>query len=245
MSEPRKPHIRPLKAIRAMRKLLRDKEDTTQVFHITRALTGNSMGRLLKRVRRTESGRALLDDRRDLLTALTNRSYLAGLPEGSLGRAYLTFLETEDLSAEGLVAASEQPALPPLYEPGSDAAFLGARLRDSHDLWHVLTGYGRDGLGEVCVLAFSFAQTRNPALAFIALIGTLKFKRHFRGEPIGRAVWQAYRNGRNAAFLPGIDIESRLHAPLHEVRRELRIAGPTIYRAAGQVIANTGKPQAA
>jgi ubiquinone biosynthesis protein COQ4 len=29
-----------------------------------------------------------------------------------------------------------------------------------HDIWHVLTGYRRDALGEACLVAFSYAQTR-------------------------------------------------------------------------------------
>lgn len=37
------------------------------------------------------------------------------------------------------------------------------RIRDLHDVFHVLTGYGRDLRGESAVLAFTIPQTRNTA----------------------------------------------------------------------------------
>ena len=39
-----------------------------------------------------------------------------------------------------------------------DERWMGERLRDIHDLFHVITGYGRDALGELCLLAFTNAQ---------------------------------------------------------------------------------------
>src|SRR3546814_14108504 len=44
----------------------------------------------------------------------------------------------------------------------------GNRLRDTHDLFHILTGYGRDALGEQCVLAFSYSQTPSWGTLFLA-----------------------------------------------------------------------------
>lgn len=83
------------------------------------------------------------------------------MPAGSLGREYLHFLERENITAQGLVQASD-------VEPGAswqdDAhlVYLRDRLRDTHDLWHVVTGYHGDLVGEGALLAFSFAQTWNP-----------------------------------------------------------------------------------
>ena len=38
--------LQPLKALRAFRRLVRNKEDTAQVFEIMRALSGRSLGQL-------------------------------------------------------------------------------------------------------------------------------------------------------------------------------------------------------
>ena len=51
-------------------------------------------------------------------------------------------------------------------------AWYGRRMRDVHDVWHVLTGYGTDGLGEACVVAFSYSQTKSLGFALIAHAGT-------------------------------------------------------------------------
>ena len=50
-------------------------------------------------------------------------------------------------------------------------------MRDSHDLYHVVTGYGRDGLGEICVLTFGNAQFHNHGIGFNNLFVDLR-----RGE---------------------------------------------------------------
>ena len=97
-----------------------------------------------------------------------------------------------------------------------------------HDLWHVLTGYSRDTLGEDCLLAFSFAQLRNPGVAVICLIGALKISRE-SGESVFGANWKAFQAGRRAAWLPAQDWEELLTRPIDDVRAQLRIEAPTAY----------------
>ncbi|HEX7034298.1 MAG TPA: Coq4 family protein [Pseudomonadales bacterium] len=216
--------LRPREALGAIRVLLRNPEDTGQVFVIVRALSGKSLLRGFNRFAATATGAAVLAENRSLLDVLSNRDYLASLPAGSLGRAYLEFMSAENLSAEGLVDAS-MSADRPLE---GRLALYAMRLRDMHDLWHVVTGYGRDTMGEVCLLGFTFAQTRNPALAFIALVGAAKIAREVNPR-IFRALWAAYRAGRRAEWLPAADWEHLLTEPLDRVRQRLRIEPPTVY----------------
>jgi ubiquinone biosynthesis protein COQ4 len=51
--------IKPLAAWRAMRELLKNPDDTTQVFHIIEALKGDSLGAAVRRLRSSDRGRAL------------------------------------------------------------------------------------------------------------------------------------------------------------------------------------------
>lgn len=216
--------LRPREALRAIRVLLRNPEDTAQVFVIVRALSGKSLLRGFNRFAATPTGRAVLAENRSLLRVLADRDYLASLPAESLGRAYLEFMKTQNLSAEGLVDASLAGERP-LEE---SLARYAERLRDMHDLWHVVTGYGRDTSGEVCLLGFTFAQTRNPGLAFIALIGAAKIAREM-DRRIFPALWAAYRAGRRAEWLPAADWEQLLTEPLDRVRQRLRITPPAVY----------------
>lgn len=219
--------LQPLVALKAIRRLINDPEDTAQVFTIVRALAGASIERGYRRFVKLPVGRRVIDEQRELLDALRDRQVLAELPTGSLGRAYLNFVESENLSADGLVEASESDQERWL-DP--DMERYGKRLRDQHDLWHTVTGYGRDELGELCLLAFTYAQTRNRGIGFIVLVGSLKM-REAVGRGVFRAVRRGYRDGRRAGWLPGQDWEALLSRPLDEVRRELRIEEPVPYRA--------------
>src|SRR3546814_5424074 len=62
-----KRRIRPVEAFSAMKVLLRDKEDTAQVFRIVEALAGNSYYHHFRRFAESEGGRRILVSRSNLL----------------------------------------------------------------------------------------------------------------------------------------------------------------------------------
>jgi ubiquinone biosynthesis protein COQ4 len=225
--------VRPLVALRALRALLRNGEDTKQVFIIAEALRGRSGLRAFDRFRQTVLGRTVLAEKRSLLSALNDRARLAALPVGTLGLSYHEFMAVEDLSADGLVDASKAAGGGPV---SAELQLFRERSRDQHDLHHVTTGYGRDGLGEVCLLAFGYAQTRNRGIGVIVLAGLVKIARALPGQPVRAAVVQAYRHGRAAARLIEQDWEALLALPLDAVRGRLAIAEPTIYHQITQAV---------
>src|SRR5262245_5059217 len=92
----------------ATRAALADPYDTKQAFRIAEALAFGAPRRMTRRYRATAVGEHRLRARQRLLDALSDRAALEALPEGSLGRAYLAFLDREGISARGLVMASEQ-----------------------------------------------------------------------------------------------------------------------------------------
>jgi len=94
---------RPLKALRHFRELIRNKEDTTQVFYIIEALNGNSFQKRFRKFAKSEKGQKRIAEDRFLPDILDNHEWLQSLPNGSLGRAYLDFMKSEGLTAHGLV----------------------------------------------------------------------------------------------------------------------------------------------
>ncbi len=217
--------LHPIAALRAMRNLIHNREDTKQVFLLIEALRGKTTLRQLARFRRSETGRAMLAERPSLLDRLSDRAALAALPPGSLGRAYYEFMAAEDLSAEGLVAVSK------IQRPSSDdeTTWFRERNREMHDLLHIVTGYGRDPLGEACVVAFSYAQTGQKGFAVIATVTAFRIARRLPGQRVPRAVLEAYRQGRRAGWLIGADWENLLSQPVDAVRAEFRVMSPTYY----------------
>ncbi len=219
--------VRPVEALRALRALIANPDDTGQVFRVIRALSGRSFERVLDRVLADPTGRQILEERRSLLAALSDRARLRALPDGTLGREYARFMDAEALSAAGLLEASRTPEAQPEHRLGPEGQVLGERLRDMHDLWHVVTGYGRDLFGEAALLAFTYAQTRNRGIGAIAGVG---FWRMWRGGREAAAlVRRAWWRGHRAAFLPAADWEALLELPLDEVRRRLGIGPPPTY----------------
>lgn len=216
---------RPLDALRALRALAQDPDDTGQVFKIVAALSGDAQGRMVRRMKASETGRRLLAERQVLSSVLADRERLRALPDNSLGRAYLTFCEQHGITAQGLVAASEQGDF---SNRSADERFVAARMRDAHDLWHVVAGYQTDLIGEASVLALTLAQTKNPG---IGLIVALAYVRHGGALRYGRPVLrQAFARGRRAAYMPAVDWAALLPRPLDEVRRELGMEQPPSYR---------------
>jgi len=223
--------IRPLEARRALQRLLANPDQTEHVFAIIRALSGSSFRRLHRRMQKDPQGTRILRERRDLVPLLSDRERLLALPSGSLGHQYGRFVEAEQISADGLVEASlahEAPTDIELTDKELDGAAFGARMRDSHDLWHVVTGYNRDMLGELALLAFTYQQTHNPGIGYIVRTVERRMRRGGNRE-ISSFLSQARQRGRDAAFLPAADWETLLERPLEEVRSTLRVGNPVSY----------------
>jgi ubiquinone biosynthesis protein COQ4 len=222
--------IEPLRALRGFRRLVADKEDTAQVFVIMDALSGRSIPRGYARLLDTPEGGRQAYLGVEFADRLQDAAWLAALPDDSVGAAYRAFIGARDISAYGL--AEESRAVAGLeIDAAHPTAWYARRLRDVHDIWHVLTGYGTDALGEACVVAFSHPQARSAGFALIAAGAALEFEKLGKGHPYARAIWQAWRHGRRAAWLPALDYEALLAEPLAAARVRLRIAPPTIYQA--------------
>ncbi|MXX95593.1 MAG: hypothetical protein F4039_05210 [Gammaproteobacteria bacterium] len=211
-----------LKSIRA---LLINPDDTEKAFEIIGELRGKELRKSFSRFQNSVYGNKILQKQVDLIDVLNDRKTLATLDENSLGQVYLKFIDANQLSPDGLVDASADT-----YPDIQDENVLryAQRNRDSHDLWHTLTQYGRDPLGELCLLAFTYAQTQNSGVGLIALIGSFRFYRIYGHGTFG-AIWRAYRDGKQASWLPEQPFEDMLSLNIEHVRIMLSIPPPTAY----------------
>ena len=222
--------IQPIRALRAIRRLLADKDDTVQVFEIMQALNGRSTAKAYRRLMSTLSGGKIAYDRVEIAPLLSDDAFINNFAPNTVGGAYRHFVRSEGLSAEGLAEESRK-ARGAVLDVEHPVAWFGRRIRDTHDIWHILTGYHRDGLGELCLVAFSYAQTRSLGWALIAAGGVVQAFKLGHGRQTLKIVWQAYQNGRRAAWLPGQDFVSLLSEPLDAARVRLKIGRPTLYDA--------------
>jgi ubiquinone biosynthesis protein COQ4 len=156
---------------------------------------------------------------------------LAAMAPGSFGRAYLAYLDANRFHPLGLLQLKSAleaklrvrgEARPPL-----DDAREWFRERGilTHDLSHVLTGYGTDDLGEAALLPFAWAQSGGSAnallVAGVAVRGTLLI-----GPSFPRYLHEAWRRGRRSSWLGALPYEELLPEPLAAVQRAAAIPAP-------------------
>ncbi len=223
------PRYRPLRAIKSFQALIKDKEDTSLVFKIFESLPSGSFMTRARDLCLSEQGEMLRATEPFLPEILDDHAALRRTPKGSLAHAYCDFMEAEGLTAAGLVAEAEslgRTKFPDLLQ------WFMERSRDTHDLFHVLTDYGRDALGEQCVLLFTHGQSPSQGHLLIGYAGAANIKKMVKDSaaPVVGAVREAHRTGKGAPSLMAQSIRELLPQPLEDVRAKLRIPTPRIYQ---------------
>lgn len=196
-------------------RLLRDPRDTQQVFVLAAAVDRPHLDSLLARVNDLPEGRALLREQPAIDSKSVDFARLRALPADTLGGAYARMLEREGLDPDLF-----QP--PPLLSP--ELTYLVQRIRQSHDIWHVVTGLSTSVPDEIALQAFTHAQLRNRTSRLIVRFGALF---HGLREPSLRARVRAFqRAGSRCAFLLVVRWEELWDMRLDELRRRLGVSAP-------------------
>lgn len=196
---------------RSLAVLLRDPGRLDQVLVMAQTINLPALGRALGRLDEDGAGRALLAERPRIDREHVDFDALARLPDGTLGREYVRFLTDHGITPD---VFREPP------DVGDErAAYVMLRLRQTHDLWHVLTGYAPDVQGEILLQAFTFAQLRAPSALVLATLGTLRWMGRWKGHL--RALARAFRRGRQARFLATFRWEDHWATPVDDLRAML------------------------
>jgi ubiquinone biosynthesis protein COQ4 len=203
--------VRLARGLRSLRRLRADPDDTELALRTALLLNAGAFSRVLRSFEASEEGREMLRKRPALDHEHVDVDALLKLPSDTLGHAYAHFLRSRGLTPAAFV--------PPREIRDEQKRYISQRLRQTHDLWHVVSGYGTDVVGEVEVQAFTLGQLRTP-FAFFVVLGGLVEGRATRRELLQR-VMRAYRRGKDAKPLSYRSWEARFATPLCEVRAEL------------------------
>jgi ubiquinone biosynthesis protein Coq4 len=201
-----------LRGWRAGLALLADPSRLSMVFELDRALSRHSVAGRIATLRSGERGREAFEQRRRLTVDL---AALGALPCGTLGRAFSDFLRKNGLDPGSI------PSLP----SGSDDEYFRAHLYDTHDLWHVVTGFDVDIAGELGVQAVYAAQFDSELPKLLLAGGLLQSALRVPDDFTRRveAVLVGWKIGRGATSLFGVDWARLWSVPLDDVRRELGV----------------------
>lgn len=201
--------------LRALRNLMKNPEDTEQVFVLGVAVNAHRFPLMMARFAIEPGGIELLHDRPALDSHTIDFAALEKLPANTLGYAFARHMKDNQLSPDLFQAP---PGLPPA------AAYVAQRIRQTHDIWHVLTGYPTDVPGELALQAFYWAHLGSTSSMLISTLGTLRYLGKFRKRGIVKMVRDGYRRGKHLlAYLPTVKWEELWSVPLAEVQRRFNI----------------------
>jgi len=139
------------------------------------------------------------------------------MPEGTLGHAF----------GRHMLDAGLDPSALPTLPSNDEMEFTDAHLYETHDIWHVVTGFHTDVAGELGLQAFYLAQFSarlSLAIRSGGLLNTLvdpkaQADRNRRMD----AITLGWSIGRAARLFFGYRWAESWHRPLVDVGRELGV----------------------
>ena len=203
------------KALRAFVRLVRDPTRLDEVFVLAELVeTEEGAARVAEVFTSDPRSAQVLRDRPRL--GEVDLAKLARLPEGTLGRAFADAMIRMKLDPKDILVPEGV---------ASDFDFVRAHLRETHDIWHPVTGFDTDVAGELGLQAFYLAQFQAPLSALLLMVGfanTLFYGMEDRDRRM-RAIVRGWLIGKRAEPFFGVRWADMWATPLLEVRRRLRV----------------------
>lgn len=140
---------------------------------------------------------------------------MALLPEGTLGKIFADLMIQRGLNPYDL----------PRHTALDSVDYIRAHLFETHDLWHVLTGFDTDEAGELGLQAFYLAQLPVP-LSFIllgvGLMNTGLFALQEREKRMN-AILEGWTKGKKAKAFFGLPWDQHWETPLTQLQEIYRV----------------------
>ena len=163
-SDQHKDQVHYLTTLRGVIGMLRNPEGSESVFDIEDGLKDiRAADGVVKRVRQDPEVVTMMDER--YLAEPVDIEALEQLPVGSLGHSF----------ARHILDHGFDPDYYRKLPVKSDLDWVMMRMRQTHDIWHVMTGIDTSRLGEIAVKAFELSQTWRPLAAVITCGGVLRY----------------------------------------------------------------------
>ncbi len=201
-----------------------------QVFRFSLSLGQPEVFALRDAMHAHPTGRRLLEERPDLGVALADMEHLATLPEGSFGRHFHHFMSHPDTVPGYLLAGLA-------YEGGwfealpwdEELKWMLERIFNTHDVGHVISGYGADLSGEGLNNFFNLGTLLPEASFRAASLLPFGAVPHLVAPPIGRSRWrahlrEAFERGQAVARHQPVSCiawEELLPLPIEQARQEI------------------------
>ena len=203
-----------LKTLKSVLSLLRDPTQTESIYDVEDAFLRSHPQTMQTAVKHMLSNSQVAQIAQERYIAPEpDLAKLMTYPANSLGYAFAQYISSSGFD----------PGFYRKNEIVDDATYLMFRTRQTHDLWHVVTGMSVDVPGEIGLKAFELAQTRRP-LAGILIAGAFLQTLLSRPEELDKLL------DRIAAKpLLAQKWEENWEKPLEQWRSELNIEPMPVY----------------
>ncbi|EAW34891.1 Coq4 family protein [Lyngbya sp. PCC 8106] len=212
--------VRSLTTLKGALSLITNPSNTTSVYELEDGLRYKKATRLsIEFIKSQPEIKPLLTER--YLVGDPDLDALLNYPQNSLGYRYASHLK----------ASGFDPHFYRDIKVEDDTSYLFLRRRQTHDIWHIITGLGTDVASEVGLKAFELAQTRSPLSALLiagGLVRTLFDSPEELGYLLDR-IAVGYRMGSQAKPFLAQKWEQHWEKPIEQWREELNVQVPPAY----------------
>lgn len=168
------------------------------------------------------TGRRILRTRPRISSKTLSLEALRALPENTVGRAYVGWLDREGVSPDTRSAVR--------YIDDEECAYVMQRYRECHDFYHALTGLPIVREGEIALKAFEFSNTLLP-MTGLSIFAAATMKRSERQRFASVYLPWAIKNGTRAKEVINVFWEERLEDDVDALRVELGVERPPDLRS--------------
>ena len=206
--------LQSLKLLAGLTSFLKNPGSLESVFAVANSVKNGPLGdQMMRHLLKDSQFKSLVKER--WRPQPIDLSALQTLPEGSLGRCYADQLIRQDITPETGIDPSPVD---------SDKDFIVHRLKETHDITHVLTGFGIDGASELGLQGFNLAQNRSPLAVMLIFGGMLSALQNDEAlSPMLRALAQGFQMGLDAELVIARKLEDDWDRPLADWQRELNL----------------------
>jgi len=207
--------VQKIKTFRAFLAAVQDPKKTDEIFNAMvdpRIVNPETFKAVFEVLRKNDKTSEMLTSR---FTERWDLDALLKLPRNTFGHVYASHMRRNNLS----------PDFYPVMDVISDETYIQMRMRQTHDVWHVLTGFDTSFPGEVGLQAFVQAQLhgRSPGLIISIFLLNAVFFNPTLLSPLIAAIASGWNMGKLAEPLFGEAFEKNWHLDLKAYRRSLGI----------------------
>lgn len=173
---------------------------------------------LQKKMLLDKIGREILYEKPKITSNSLNLNYLRSLPDNTIGKNYINWLDKEGVSPDTRVQVK--------YIDDEELSYIFQRYRECHDFYHAITGLPIIIEGEIAVKVFEFMNIGIPMTGLGALFAPLRLKKSQRKRMREIYYPWAFKNGIYSKPLINVYWEKILEKNIDEFRNEMGIEIP-------------------